>query len=223
MNWKWQLAQAAEIRWWEHYLAGRDPEQYLREKRNYWQRVLKAAGLSPEPGMRVLDAGCGPAGIFIALADQRVDAVDPLLDHYAERLPHFRPVAYPYTRFFSQRLEDFQVVTPYPLVFCLNAINHVDDLDRSLDRLASATSRGGLLLLGVDTHRNAWLKHLFRLVPGDVLHPHQHSLDDYLQRLRQRHFRVERTLCLKPGRIFDYQLILARREETKSIKEAGTQ
>lgn len=213
MSWKWRLAQAAEIRWWRFYLAGRGRKDYLRAKGQYWLRVLAAAGVDPLPGERVLDAGCGPAGIFMVLTAQRVDAVDPLLEKYAADLPHFSRDDYPYAIFYNQRLEDFRITAPYPLVFCLNAINHVADLKSSMDQLARATQSGGTLLLGVDTHRRAFLKKIFRVLPGDILHPHQHVLGDYLGMLQHRGFIIERTICIKPGRIFDYHLVVARRKK----------
>ena len=43
-NYRWRLAQAAEIRWWRRYLRRRDKAKYLEAKRRYWRRVLREAG-----------------------------------------------------------------------------------------------------------------------------------------------------------------------------------
>ncbi|HVZ24602.1 MAG TPA: class I SAM-dependent methyltransferase [Sediminibacterium sp.] len=75
----------------------------------------------------VLDAGCGPAGIFIALKDQQVHAIDPIPDKYRQ-LPHFQPAQYPWTRFEQMLMENLHVQDTYDRIYCLNDINQVSDL-----------------------------------------------------------------------------------------------
>lgn len=210
-KYRWRLAQAAEIWWWRFYLRRRDKESYLSAKRGYWRRVLQEARLFPAPGETVLDAGCGPAGIFIILDKQRVHAIDPLLDEYRRRLPHFSTADYPWTTFYPSTLENFAPPRKYSLVFCLNVINHVAELDTALDRLLECLAPGGTLLLSVDAHRFSLLKGLFRLIPGDILHPHQHALSDYRQFIEAGGGRLSKVVKLKPGRIFDYYLMRVER------------
>ncbi|MCO6479538.1 MAG: methyltransferase domain-containing protein [Phaeodactylibacter sp.] len=212
MSIRWRAAQAAEIRWWRAYLRGKDPEEYLRRKAEYWRRVLQAAGYAPSPGALVLDAGCGPAGIFLILAEQQVHAVDPLLEAYRSGLPHFEPSRYPHVRFFNEPLENFQPPALYDAVFCLNAINHVAGLGRSFDVLAGALKPGGKLLLSVDAHNHLFLKKVFQFLPGDVLHPHQYGLEEYRSMVEARELRVERVVRLKSGFVFDYHLMVIGKE-----------
>lgn len=204
---KWQLAQFLEIRWWQWYLRKKRPDAYLTAKSAYWQRVLDHLGLVVPAGARVLDAGCGPAGIFMVLPQAQVLALDPLLAAYAEKLPHFAPENYPWVQFITTSLEDFSVREPFDLVFCLNAINHVDDLAKGISILAQATASGHSLIISIDAHRWSALKWLFRLLPGDALHPHQHSLSDYLVMLQDAGFSPTRKIRLKPGVIFDYWIL----------------
>ena len=215
MNLRWKLAQEAEIRWWRAYLRRKSPEDYLRQKAEYWHRVLRSARFEPAPGARVLDAGCGPAGIFLILEEQEVHAVDPLLEAYRASLPHFEPSSYPYVQFFAQPLEAFRPAAPYDVIFCLNAINHVADLPMALDVLAGALKPGGQLLLSVDVHKHAFLKKIFQWLPGDVLHPHQYSLEEYQGMLAGRGLSVERAVRLKEGLIFDYFMMVAGKGEDK--------
>ena len=209
------MAQAAEIRWWRLYLRSRVKEDYLTRKRHYWARVLDAAGVRIEPGMEVLDAGCGPAGIFIHLESCRVTALDPLLDAYQAGLPHFHPADYPWARFVNRQLEAYEPESPFGLVCCLNAINHVADLPRCLDVLTRSLRPEGKMLLGVDVHRYGLLKTLFRILPGDILHPQQHDLQDYRAMLEARGLQVERCVRLKKGRIFHYQVLVASRASAR--------
>lgn len=211
-SFRWQIAQAAEIRWWKRYLGARPAAEYLAQKKKYWARVLTAVGIEPQPGQRILDAGCGPAGIFIALGQCRVDAIDPLLEEYERALPHFSKDTYPYVYFKNETIETFIPEQPYSLVFCLNAINHVDRWEQSLSRLADAIAPSGLLVLAVDVHRIPWLKYLFRLLPFDVLHPHQHTSSDYIEKLVGLQFEIEREVELRKGLIFNYIALVARRK-----------
>ena len=204
MTLRWKIAQALEIRWWQRYLKNKTTTDYIAAKNSYWYRFLQQLELKTRPDERILDAGCGPAGIFIILNEWVVDAVDPLLANYEQALPHFKKAAYPNVQFFQQPLEDFIITKPYNRVFCLNAINHVADLNKCLDKIIAATVPDGQLIVSVDVHKSKFLKAIFRAIPGDVLHPHQHGLEDYVKMLKQRGCKVVKTVCLKSGRIFDY-------------------
>lgn len=208
---RWRIAQFFEIRWWQHYLSGKEKNGYLNWKKAYWQALSDRLGLQVAAGASVLDVGCGPAGIFTIFPGNPVDAVDPLLDRYERDLAHFRKSDYPNVRFFSEALEHFQPPQTYDCVFCLNAINHVDDLKVCLDRLSACTRPGGTLVLSVDAHNYGWLKRIFRWIPGDILHPHQHDLAEYQEMLTSRGLRIERTLLLKKERIFGYYAMHAVR------------
>jgi len=212
---KWKIAQYLELRWWKNYLSDQSKTDYLEWKRNYWLSFLKTAGIDfpADKPFRVLDAGCGPAGIYMVLHQHRVDAVDPLLSSY-ESLPHFTKYDYPHVQFIQSKLEDFRYENEYDVVFCLNAINHVEDLKLSLQNISAALKSNGILFLSIDMHRFTMLKYLFKLIPGDMLHPHQFMLNDYLDLLKQQNFKIEKIEKIKQGNIFDYYLIAA-----KNVKE----
>ncbi|MBX2892703.1 MAG: class I SAM-dependent methyltransferase [Saprospiraceae bacterium] len=209
MNLRWRIAQFFEIRWWQRYLGKYDKSAYLDWKRHYWQSFLEKSGLVVPPNAVVLDVGCGPAGIFMVLDTQTVDALDPLLARYEKKLSHFRRADYPRVRFFDAPLETFFPNRKYDFVFCLNALNHVADLPRCLERLAALVKPNGIIALSIDAHHRAWLKHLFRLVPADVLHPHQYDLAEYRAMLERQGFTIKQTLLVKKGLVFDYQLLVA--------------
>lgn len=211
MNLKWKIAQAAEIRWWNRYLRHKEVTSYMDQKKAYWNRVLETCDLKLPVGVKVLDAGCGPAGIFMALPHCEVSAIDPLLDKYETQLPHFQARDYPYVQFRCQTIESMEQQATYDWVFCLNVINHVADLNKSLDALWAALKPGAFLVLSVDAHNYSFLKQIFQLLPGDILHPHQYSLSDYKHLLLQRQARINQTILLKTGRIFNYYLFIAQK------------
>ncbi|MEM1214265.1 MAG: class I SAM-dependent methyltransferase [Bacteroidota bacterium] len=206
---RWCLAQWLEIRWWQNYLAKQNPAAYRAQKIAYWQRLLNTLDVQIAPNERLLDAGCGPAGIFLLFDDQPTVAIDPLLDQYTAQLPHFQPHSHPNVQFLSQPLEALQTKQPFDTIFCLNAINHVNDWTLGLARLTQAARPGTRLVLGVDVHKYALLKAIFRTLPGDVLHPHQHDRTDYRIALEELGWSIEREHTWKRGRIFDYWLVVA--------------
>jgi len=211
MMWRWQAAQFIEIRWWRRYLSGRSPEQYLSWKRQYWTYFLDKCAFYPAEGTRVLDAGCGPAGIFTILRKNEVWAFDPLLDRYDAQLEHFKKADYPWVRFENQTLESLDLKDFFDVVFCLNAVNHVAKWDGAMTALVQSLKPGGILILSIDVHRYGFLKNLFRLLPGDVLHPQQHDLNDYASWLSASGLVMLRMFPLKKERIFEYWVLVVTR------------
>jgi 2-polyprenyl-6-hydroxyphenyl methylase/3-demethylubiquinone-9 3-methyltransferase len=204
MQIRWKIAQAAELRWWQGYLRKKEPKAYLQWKKNYWKDFLQKCEIEVANDLACLDAGCGPAGIFTILDKQQVDAIDPLLLSYEEKLSVFKQADYPWVRFLPFPIEALEAEKRYDFIFCLNAINHVSDWAGSIDKLMRALKPNGTLLLSTDVHRHNWLKPIFRLLPGDILHPQQHSLKEYLQILETYKPQSIRTILIKREGIFDY-------------------
>jgi len=210
---RWKLAQKLELKWWERYLENKDRSDYLQWKRKYWLDLL--ATLSPEfkiePAQKILDTGCGPAGIFIALEGMDVTAIDPLLDQYGEKIDHFKKAQYPYCTFENLGLEELNKSKVFDVVCCLNVINHVRNLEQSMDKLWESVKPSGHLLLSIDGHNFQVLKHIFRLLPGDVLHPQQYDLQEYQDLINARGGTIVKTVLLKREKLFNHHLILARK------------
>lgn len=213
MTAKWKLAQWLEIRWWKRYLSKKDIASYLNWKRSYWLSFLEKIGkdFEPHPGARVLDAGCGPAGLFMVLEHQTLTAIDPLLDQYAENIPHFDPDAYPWVDFKAQQLEHALPSDCFDFVYCLNVINHVQHPEEVVRNINQSLKKGGMFVLSVDTHRYKWLRNVFRFIPLDALHPHQATKHDYLELCRQHGFDLQNQLRLSEGFIFNYDVFVFKK------------
>lgn len=208
---RWRIAQFLEVKWWQNYLSKKEKGQYYAWKKNYWTQFLEQQSISIPEGKRILDAGCGPAGIFTILDNHQVVAVDPLLDYYQKNLPVFEPSDWPWVTFRKTDLESFQSVEPFELLFCLNAINHVSDLNKSLEVLASVCVRGGRLILTVDVHRWRFFRWLFGLLPLDILHPHQFTEAEYVDRIEKAGFQVVKVQLVKQEFFFKYLLLIANK------------
>ena len=210
---QWKIAQSAELRWWKNYLKDKDPDDYKKEKLAYWKKVLAPLDslVSNIEGLDVLDAGCGPAGIFMALDKARVDAVDPLLEEYHHKLKHFDKGDYPWVRFFESPLETFDLQKQYDIVFCMNVINHVADIALCYQKLSDWIRPGGRLVISIDAHTIPGLKHVFRWLPGDILHPHQFDLQDYRDFLGANQLVLQKEETLNHGLLFNHVLQIAQK------------
>ena len=155
-NLKWVVAQKLEYLWWIRYLKKKNPTEYLIKKIGYWKKMLGAIEdvVVVQPGAAVLDAGCGPAGIFIALNNHKVEAIDPLLDKYIN-LPVFKPANLGWTHFRNIPIEALDDKEKYDIVFCLNAINHVNDINICCKNLVDSLKPNGFLVMSrmrIDIH-----------------------------------------------------------------------
>lgn len=213
MDWKWKLAQKLEFIWWQRYLRDKETADYLESKKRYWLGLLeKTASLFPLRGNeRILDAGCGPAGIFLALEGNQVEAIDSLLDKY-EQLPHFQPHNVPWTAFRKLPMEELEETAKYDVIFCMNAINHVRNLPLCYDKLVAALKPGGYLVISTDAHRSGFLKKLFQLLPGDMLHPIQLDIREYELFLTERKMHILKSFLNKRQPIFDYYITVAQKK-----------
>jgi 2-polyprenyl-3-methyl-5-hydroxy-6-metoxy-1,4-benzoquinol methylase len=213
MTLRWKIAQWFELQWWQQYLRGKDKATYLTWKKNYWQNLLQKieGDIKINSTQTVIDLGCGPAGIFIALSDNKVTAVDPLLDEYEKQTQFFNPSDYPNVSFVQNTIEEFHSQTKYDLVCCMNAINHVHDIEKGFEQLRMLCSENGTIIVSIDAHNFPFFKYLFRLIPGDILHPHQYDLKEYQGFLERDGWKNSKPVLLKHEFFFDHYLLVAKK------------
>ena len=208
---RWKIAQMAERKWWQNYLQKKEVTTYLIWKKEYWQNLLSTctAHFSIHPADTILDAGCGPAGVFMCFPDNKVTAFDPLINSYEKDLPHFNKSKYPNVQFIESGLEDFSTQSTFDVVFCMNAINHVQNIKNAYDVLCNNVAKGKYLVITIDAHNHSIFKKIFRLLPGDILHPHQFDLKEYNDFLTSRGLKILETKKLKKEFFFDHYIQIA--------------
>lgn len=213
-KWRWKTAQMAERKWWQIYLKDKDVTAYLIWKKQYWQDLLNrcAPYFSIKNDDVILDAGCGPAGMYMLFNENSCVAFDPLIQAYEADLPHFKKVMYPSVRFVEAGLEDFSEPRSFQVIFCMNAINHVHDIQKSYDRLIENAADGAWVVVTIDAHNFSFFKHAFRLLPGDILHPHQYDLNEYQHFMTSRNCEVVASIHLKHEFFFDHYMIIAKKK-----------
>ncbi len=204
----WQTAQRLEITWWQSYLSRQNLDSYRAWKLAYWQKILKDIEyLFPQNAIRVLDAGCGPSGIFMALPNKEVTAVDPLIKRY-NQFSFLNSDDYPHVRFEACPFESFDIGQPYPVVFAMNAINHFRDIEASVRKLIQCTAEDGLLVISIDVHRYKSLKHLLRLIKIDRMHPWQFDGSEYRSMFQQNGVELKYENLIKKGFVFNHCLMV---------------
>lgn len=208
---RWRVAQTFEARWWKKYLHRKDVSTYLKWKKGYWENTLSLINnnLDMQAGQAILDAGCGPAGVFISLTDYNVTACDPLLDTYNQTLPHFKKEMYPDVTFVTETLENFTSPKQFDVIFCMNAINHVSQLDEAFLKLYNQAKPGGRIVVSIDAHNRQFFKHFFRMQPSDILHPHQYDLPEYQAMLINRGCTILQTELIKKEFFFNHYILVA--------------
>lgn len=153
--------------------------------------------------------GCGPAGVFIALPENKVTAVDPLINEYENQTPFFSKSDYPNVAFVKSTIEEFESNGKFDIAFCMNCINHVHDIEKGFEKLKEVCADNGTLVLSIDAHNFSFFKYLFRLIPGDILHPHQYDLQEYKTFLEKQGFKILKTELLKQEFFFNHYVMMA--------------
>jgi len=212
---RWKIAQWFELQWWKRYLSGKSKEEYIAWKTNYWLQLMRTLELERtiEEANTIIDFGCGPFGLPLANQQwkKQLIAVDPLLDEYAATIPFFNKQDYSDTHFVTQSIEDFSSSTTYNMVFCMNAINHVHAIEKSFDVVVNSAQQNSKIVVSIDAHNFSFFKFLFRLIPGDILHPHQYNLKEYSSFLESRNCKIEQVVCIKQEFFFDHYVLVARK------------
>lgn len=204
---RWRIAQFFELKWWQSYLKDQEPETYLTWKKKYWTKFLKEIDI--QPSGRILDIGCGPTGIFMANETEEGVAIDPLIQKYEKITSIFKPSFYPNFSFNNCTWEEFNSKDTFDYVFAINAFNHFSDLKKSIKKASKYSNK--YLILSSDVHNYTFLRFLFRLFPGDILHPQQDQLSDYL-RILEEDFILEKKKTLKKGLIFNYVVLVLKKK-----------
>lgn len=171
----------------------------------YWEDFLDKIKIPKEMIRQpVIDIGCGPAGIFMLFSEYTITAIDPLLEVYEKDLSVFSKSNYPHVKFIAASFESFQTSETFATVFCINALNHFIDLKASMLKLQTLTKEGGCAVVSLDAHNYPFFKFVFRIIPFDILHPHQYDLKEYEMMLRSFGFSVQKKVCLKKRFFFNY-------------------
>lgn len=119
-----------------------------RMRPTYWEE-LQLAG-DHFAGQRILEVGCGPLIPSLQFTATEHHALDPLLNAY-------RGIGFPVDEFGATLVNSGAETIPYPdghfdSVLSVNALDHVDDFERTAAEMTRVTKPGGGLYIEVEYH-----------------------------------------------------------------------
>lgn len=172
---RWEIAQEAERESWENFKSLKS-DSTKRQLGEYWSWYLDLIGkhISFRPEWKILDVGCGPAGIINYIPVGRRFGLDPLMDFY---LSNFE---LPYDiEWKAGTMEHIPFDTDYfDVVITTNTLDHALDPRKGLKEMYRVIRTGGFLVLTVDCY--APIHRLLRIIrekvgKGDKPHPYNFS------------------------------------------------
>jgi len=101
-------------------------------------------------GKRVLDLGCGPHGGLIGFKDCDKYGIDHLIEEY-------KKIGYPLDKhgikYYSAKSENMPFPSFYfDVVICVNALDHVDSLDKTVKEIGRVLKRNGKFISQINFH-----------------------------------------------------------------------
>lgn len=208
---KWNLAQFLEKNWWFYYLKSKDLQEYLIRKKTYWFFFLNQIHIHPPKEASIIDLGCGPAGIFTIFGEHtKITGVDPLLDFYKSKFKSILDM-YANVEFVKSTIELYTPKQTYEFVFCLNAINHVKDIDRCMYQFKSCGNKSSVFIISSDIHRHSFAKGFLKLIPIDMLHPKQMDNDEFEQLIIRHGFEIVEKKIMSKKFLFNYEVYILKK------------
>lgn len=188
----WQQAQSEELNCWVQISHKLDSPQYIEYKKVYWQRILAKAGQTPEDLVTksVIEVGAGPSGIFLLFPHKSdFTSLDPLNASYLELAPHL----YHQQTIVTSPLEKYTPTRSFDLVFAINCIDHSDDIDLFVEKLAALCGEAGKAVVAVNCHQNRWSEWIWQRFQA-VLEPHHpyHFTEANYATLLSSRFHIDR-------------------------------
>jgi SAM-dependent methyltransferase len=202
-DYRWEIAQKLEKTCWENIREKVNSEEYLEKKTHFWRKVLRE--LPPEikldENTRILDVGCGPSGILLAIDSGELYGLDSLMDYYLRSFPHLltRNISW-----IKGRIENFAHPEKFDLVFMMNTLDHTFNPEQAIHSIKHILRAGGYVVVTVNCHNYKVLKWYFEIFNRfvDAYHPFQYTARDIKKLFKD--FKL-----VKTSDISDYLLELA--------------
>ncbi|WP_016834363.1 class I SAM-dependent methyltransferase [Herbaspirillum lusitanum] len=111
--------------------------------------ALVSAAIRPEPGMHILDIGCGPAEILEYLPGSRYWGFDISEPYIEQARTRFNEHGHFYCKMFTP--DDLEYLPKFDVVLAIGLLHHLDDeTARSLLKLTKAALKSGGRLVTLD-------------------------------------------------------------------------
>lgn len=156
-------------------------KEFLRVRRHTWASLvdLLKGEIAFDSSKRVLDIGCGPTSIFLALREGEKYVIDPALERLFQLHPFMREVEeYRDVNFISSLIEEATFDKQFDLIFMINVLDHVGALKPVIDKIDELLAPSGTLVAIVDCYADRAVRNIMRFFDVDLPHPHHFIVED---------------------------------------------
>ncbi len=156
-------------------------KEWIRVRRHTWASLVDSlkGEIAFDSSKRVLDIGCGPTSIFLALREGEKYVVDPNLERLFQLHPFMREVEeYRDVNFISRPVEEATFDKQFDLIFMINVLDHVGALKPVIDKIDELLAPSGTLVAIVDCYADRTVRGIMSFFDVDLPHPHHFVAED---------------------------------------------
>lgn len=169
---RWRIAQALEQ---QAYSNSEGIAECIDLRRRTWPMLLQVLKGEVDIGKskRILDIGGGPTSIFLAVRGGERYALDPAHERFLTSYPPFRDIKeYKGVTFVSTPIEEAVFDNQFDLIFSINALDHMRDVQMAADKINELLTPGGILVVAVGCYADSVVRNIIKFFDIDLPHPH---------------------------------------------------
>jgi 2-polyprenyl-6-hydroxyphenyl methylase/3-demethylubiquinone-9 3-methyltransferase len=175
---RWTIAQKGEMECWTDIRDKLNSAKYIQEKKKFWSAIIREIdNFKISSGSSVLDVGCGPAGVFLAIDQGNRVGLDPLNSYYIKIFPFMQQIG---AVWIDGSIEEYQTNQQFDYIFLLNSLDHCMDPVKVLEKVHNYLKPTGTVILSINLHQTRFWKWYFKLFNSfiDKYHPYQWDLNE---------------------------------------------
>lgn len=116
--------------------------------------------------------------------------VDPLNDEYKKIFPHLQKFSK--THFISSRIEDITGIPLCSTVLCYNVLDHVDDIEATVNNMCRLARDDAIFLIAVDYYPSKTIRYFMDKFKKQLDPPHPHHFDlEGIRHFLERSFEIK--------------------------------
>jgi SAM-dependent methyltransferase len=178
---RWLSAQEQEKKGVE---SADDIKEWLRVRRHTWSSLIDLLKneIPLDDSKRILDVGCGPTSIFLALRSGEKYAIDPNLERLLALHPFIMDVEeYKDVNFIPKPIEEIASDKKFDLIFMINVLDHIGVVNSVMDKIGELLSPSGTIVVIVDCYADRVVKNILNFFDVDLPHPHHFIVEDIVK------------------------------------------
>lgn len=161
-----------------------DMKEWLRVRRYTWPNLISylRGYVTFDGKSKILEIGGGPTSIFLAIGEGERYMVDPNWSTILQANPFMGDVVeYGGVTFISSAIEDVAIDKKFNLIFTINTLDHVADLEPTVNKINELLEPAGYLIVIVDCYADSAVRNIMSFFDIDLPHPHHFLTTDVLR------------------------------------------